>query len=236
MNYYYYVDAEDNSPVYLSLDYAFDISEFSYSSSYYDDLNTMKMTLEMNWDKDDNKVLTTISMISDMMDMKADIGIEFSEEYWDLNTDIDDLYVGFSKKFSFDSTIDFNNIEITSDDDYYDDLYNDDSLYDDLEQKTTTDVEIKVTGKEDITVPIGRYENCYILQIKQTQKSESIYETSITTSTSESTTKIWIDENGVMPQAEQSIDTTGFGSSSMKLTQKLESYSSSTVGIKNNNF
>ena len=119
----------------------------------------------------------------------------FPTEYWGLVSSVDDLYVGYNEEIEY---------TISSSD---------------FDEDVEMNMQISVTGKEDITVPSGTFENCYILEVEQTQSDYSSY------GSFEATTKIWITEDGEFPQSEISMSTSGIP---IDITSKLEGYYSTT--------
>jgi hypothetical protein len=72
-------------------------------------------------------------------------------------------------------------------------------------------LKISVIGQEDVTVKKGTFEDCYIVQIDQVQGSAT------------TTSKIWIDENGICPKMQ--IGSSGSSSISYEgMTIELEEY------------
>ena len=68
-----------------------------------------------------------------------------------------------------------------------------------------------VTDKEDVSVPAGTFQGCYVINIDQDFTDTN------TDQVSEFNMKIWISENGIVPKSETT--TSGFD-----MTQKLEGY------------
>ena len=108
------------------------------------------------------------------------------EEYWGMISSVDDLYVGFSKDFDCTMTTQGTNINVN---------YN-----------------ITVTEQEDVTVPAGTFEDCYLIEFKITYGS-------YTMSSSNMNMKIWISPNGVFPKSEVTTGTVVTG-----IIQELEGY------------
>jgi len=69
-------------------------------------------------------------------------------------------------------------------------------------------VEITAIGKEDIVVPSGTYENCFVVNGTQPEMDLEI--------------TLWVTEQGVVPQAEITMAVRGVDP--LKLTMKLEHY------------
>jgi hypothetical protein len=187
------------------------------------------------------------------MNMNGDFSIEFSEEYWDIEPEMEELYVGFEKIIEFTMTLEVNDfnyyypdyyIEEEPEYEYYytpkyeyeeshpypGEYYEYDTI-EDFSQTVSTSMEIKVIKKENVIVPMGEFEDCFVIEVNQRQNSDyddNDYGYGISSSySSESSTKIWINENGVMPKAEYSLfGETGMGmdTSSQKLVIQLEDY------------
>jgi len=270
----YYVKKEDNTPVYM--DYTIDLTEMMqmikdmYSmQDYGEDMSLLIpdgpviIGYTIDWDKDQSKADMQFYMEGiPMMNMNGDFSITFSEEYWDMEPEMEELYVGFEKIIDFTMTIDVNSLNFDMDyeieepeliqlEDYssdysrsliqidsewdYDDTYRElqpeyevtSSFGNSNTQTTSTTMKIKVINQEEVTVPAGTFEDCFVIEVTQKQKNDYEYDYEISDSSSTSSVKIWVNENGVMPKAEYSIfggAEFGMGSSGQKLVIKLEDY------------
>ena len=180
------------------------------------------------------------------MSMDGDFSIKFSEEYWDMEPEMEELYVGFEKFIEFTMTLEINDFNfgmdygIEEEESVYEieDLYEEENYehnieeeLEDFSQTISTSMEIKVTDKENVNVPAGEFEDCFVIEVNQRQDSgyeDNDYEDGISSShSSTSSTKIWVNENGVMPKAEYSLfggTEIGMGTNNQKLVIKLEDY------------
>lgn len=111
--------------------------------------------------------------------------MKMSEGYWDLNDAFLNLYVGYVKEFSY--------------------------TVDSFGYETTVSLKLTVSGKSDIVVPAGKYEDCYVVEIGQ--GSEEYL----------STSTMWVTEDGVVPKMEVISTTTGLDLD-MTFVLQLESY------------
>lgn len=241
----YYVAKEDNIPVYM--DYQTDLTEYMSIlkdislSIYQEDYmglaefdETVIMGYIIDWDRATSKADMSFYMQGiPYMNMGGNFSIEFSEEYWDIEPEMEELYVGFEKIVEFTMTL-------TLDDFYFDANYNledeeesdeyfgEDDIYDlknKSSQNVSTSMQITVIAKENVKVPAGTFNDCFVIEVIQRQKTnyDDYYGYS---DSSTSSTKIWIDENSVMLKAEYNLFATNMGmdSSDQKLVIKLEDY------------
>jgi hypothetical protein len=198
------------------------------------------MGYTIDWDRTQSKadmIFYTEGM--SYMSMNADCTIEFSDEYWDMDPEMEELEIGFEKIVEFTMTFkvndfDYNIYDTTEDEEVseYDltETYTDDdyayNVEDEISQTVTTTMEIRVTDQEDVEVPVGTFEDCYVIEVNQKQNTEYGYYTSSSYDET-SSTKIWINQNGVMLKAEYSLfgeSSMGMGSSSEKFVIEIEDY------------
>ncbi len=245
----YYIEEVDRSPVYMSfsMDYSELLSlmqEYSsyYSSEYVDMSSDTVLRCEVNWYKDENRADMEFSGGSVLKNINADLTAEFSEDYWNMDTSVDELSENYHRFISFTmdmkvndyefetetrilSGVDENDTAVTID---IDSDGSSDECLEDYSSYTKVDMEMQVTGVEDVEVPYGRFNDCYILQITQTETEEHSNIYSSSSSSEQSSTKLWLTEDGVMPKAEYSIMGSTMSTSSMgNYVLKLEDYSSS---------
>jgi hypothetical protein len=69
-------------------------------------------------------------------------------------------------------------------------------------------VEMTAIGKEDVVVPSGTYENCFVVNGTQTEMDLEV--------------TLWVTEEGVVPQAEVTMAVRGVDP--LTLTMKLEQH------------
>jgi hypothetical protein len=165
MDYTYYINANNNIPVYMKADYAYSKPQKIEASS------------TISWNQNTGEIKTTIPITN------KEITMVFPTEYWGMIDSLDDLYVGYSNTVYY--TMQSEGI--------------------DTDMKMT----ISVTDQEDVTVPAGTFEDCYVIQFVQSEKNSYFGQTA--------SIKIWISPEGVVPKA--NTNTGG-----LDLTQKLEGY------------
>ena len=239
----YYVKEEDNTPIYM--DYKIDMTEYmqilqqiSMSYGYSEEMDIINsdepviIGYIINWNRELGKADMQFYMSGiSMLNMNGNFSLKFSEEYWDLNPSLEELYVGFEKIVDFTMTLkldDFN-FDFGSDYRYEDETMTITDDLNDYTQTISTTMEINVIDQENVKVPAGIFNDCYIIQINQIQNNDYDYYDTITSTSSSSTSsmKVWLNENGVMPKAEYSLmqgADMGMGSSNQMLIIKLESY------------
>jgi len=238
----YYVTKNDNTPVYM--DYTIDFTEYMqimykiFTSMDLGDHTSMPeldesviMGYTIDWDRAQSKADMSFYMEGmSYMNMDADCTIEFSDEYWDMEPEIEDLYVGFEKIVEFTMTLKINDFDYN----IYDDTAEEEPEYDltdiysedELSQTITTTMEIKVTDQEDVNVPVGTFQDCFVLEVNEKQNTEYGYYTSSSYDET-SSTKIWVSQNGVMIKAEYSLfgeSAMGMDSNSQKFVIEIEDY------------
>jgi len=163
------------------------IMKYDYSKP--EQLKGSEMTVSLSWDQDTGKITSTASVLGQSVTST----LTFPTEYWGMFSSVDDLYVGFSKEFDYTLSVSGAGTSLDAD----------------------MVMNISVTGQEDVTVPSGTYENCYVLEMKQTQSSEYSY------GIIDVNIKIWISEDGVVAQADASLSSAGMP---IEITAKLEGY------------
>jgi len=131
---------------------------FYYSFNINQPFN-IDMNMILDIDKDSGEITVTVD--SDLIGSYSNV-IKTSEEYWDCTLLKDDLFVGYLNEIAYTMSV--------------------------MGIDTDVNLIISVTGQEDVTVKKGTYEDCYIVQIEQTQNYVK------------STSTIWIDENGICPK------------------------------------
>ena len=155
-----------------------------FMSIFYDykDPDNLDMQIELTWNQDSHEIKSTTSL----MGRQATITSKLPEEYWGMVSSIDDLYVGFVKNIAYTMS-------------FYGESYN-------------VDLTFSITSQEDVLVPAGTFENCYIFEFEQdfSELSHLIGDSNINM-------KIWISEKGVVPKAEVIL-------LSEEITQELEGY------------
>ena len=177
MEYIYYLNNNNNFPVHMDLNY-------NYTKPA--ELAGMKMSADIDWDKDTGEV--TMSM-GGMTGMGGDTSITYTlpTEYWGLLSSYSDLTVGYSKNMDYAME----------------------------SQGMVTDISmtISVEKQEDVTVPAGTFKDCYVVNIQQEQSTQSGYADSQSSTTN---MKYWISSTGEVPKVEtSSAEMTGMASLSM---------------------
>lgn len=124
-----------------------------------------KMDMEMTLDLNKENGEITITAYSSITG-SISTAIEVSDDYWNIKLLEENLYVGYIEEITY----------ITSVAGY----------------ETTVTLRISVVGKEDVSVPKGTFEECYRIEIEQTE----------TLTSSTTTQKIWITEDGICPKME----------------------------------
>jgi hypothetical protein len=114
------------------------------------------------------------------------------EKYWELSDSIANLQVGYSEEVNYTMDMDYlKPIEVA--------------------------MTVQILEQEDVSVPNGDYENCYVIEIAQTyQMFGSEYSQRF---------NFWIDERGVMPQAEI---TTSSATGDISIMMALDEYYTTT--------
>ena len=157
-----------------------------YDFSKPSQLKNADMSIEITWDLDSSEIISTVNALGKTETATA----IYPEEYWGMISSFDDLFVGLYESFEY-------SISTTSE--YYD---------------TDMIMEVSVTGKEDVVVPAGTFEDCYVLELDQTE--DSYY----SSGNLDSSMKVWISEEGYIPQYEASMGS-GLG---LTIFAKLEGY------------
>jgi hypothetical protein len=152
-----------------SMDLEFNIESYVSKSDgklayfLYDfDINqpfNIDMSMILDINKENGEITVTVD--SSMMESQSTV-IETSEDYWDCTLLKDDLFVGYLKEVAYTMSV--------------------------MGVKTEVNLIISVTGKEDITVNQGTFEDCYVVEIEQDQGPMS------------SKSILWIDGNGICPK------------------------------------
>lgn len=152
------------------------------------ELAGMTMSADIDWDKDTGEVTMAMGGMAGMGDTTYTYTLP--TEYWGLLSSTGDLIVGYTK--SMDYTMDMGG--------------------------TVADISmtISVEKQEDVAVPAGTFEDCYVVSIEQEQ---TIPGSSSTTTNM----KFWISPNGEVPKVETSSGA-ATGMSSFSMTQELEGY------------
>lgn len=264
INYYieseYYIKENDYTPIYM--EYKIDMSEIleitkkisraTGQQTNYFNSNEMKIGYIIDWNRKDNNADMRLYMKGiSYMEMDENYTLEFSEGYWDMSPELDQLYVGFEKIVNFTMKMKLNDYSYSTRS-YVDEYPSEEkgfskSREESMEKYETSKTEedygytddkieeytysidniikFNVVDQEDLHLSCGDFKDCYVLEIEQQQKTNmNDYSYGSTTTTS---TKIWINENGVMPKAEYSIlgnNGLGGSSSSQKLMMILEEY------------
>lgn len=149
-----------------------------YSYKYhYSEPQKIDKTIELTWNRAQGVMVSEVSVSG----QKTTVTAHLPEEYWE---PIENLSIGHRK-------------EIT---------YTVESPTENLSTNSVT-LKIQIKGREDVTVPKGVYENCYVVKATQPELGQEF--------------TYWITEDGVVPKTRfsQSIGLTSF-----ELTGKLEHY------------
>jgi hypothetical protein len=254
----YYIKQNDNTPIYM--DYKIDFTEFfeilkeisiasgNTEQTDYLEFDEVMIGFIIDWDREGSKADMRMYMEGfSFMNMDANFTVEFSEEYWDMCPEFDELYVGFEKIMNFTMTLKMNDFSYSFEE--YEEEYETEEvmvsssnsqeieeheysnsqsdLYEDDSEDYTSSVEnimkFNVVNQEDLFLDCGNFTDCYVIEIEQNQISSYDYNYGSSSTTS---TKIWINENGVMPKAEYTfLGNSGMTSSdSQKLLMILEEY------------
>lgn len=251
----YYLRKNDYTPEYM--DYKIDYTEFfeimkeiSIKSGQTGkeelDIDKVIIGFKIDWNKEESKAdMEFYTEGLPYMSMDSSYTLEFSEEYWNMCPDIDELYVGFEKIVNFTIDMKLNDLGYSIEEiqvepntiqskeveagiqDYstYNKSYDyEEQDYSDYTYSVENTIKIKVIDEEDLYLKCGNFTDCLVIEIEQTQNTD---EYNYHDSSSTSSTKIWINENGVMPKAEYSfMGTSGMTSYSnnQKLIMILEEY------------
>jgi len=171
---------------YQSTEIAF-VMDYTY---YIKTDNNIPIYMEMDYDYSQPQDMKASSEISwdentgeikmTMPNSNQEMIMDFPQEYWGIIDSVNDLYVGYSNEFEYTMTISGSTNDVNMD--------------------------ISINEQEDVTVPSGTFENCYVIEITQSYSYSTI-----------SSQKIWISEDGFVPKVE-------LNSSGMDITQELEGY------------
>ena len=160
-----------------------------YDYSKPEELKEFDMIISLSWDQNSGEIKTSVQCGEQTGTSTAILPIE----YWGMISSVDDLYVGFSEEIDYTMTTSVSGTSSDSD----------------------MNLKISITGQEDVTVPSGTFENCYVLEMEQTQSNGYSY------SSTDVNMKIWISEDGFVPQKETSLSSMGMP---LSITSKLEGY------------
>lgn len=159
------------------------ILTYSTYNFNFDKPVSMDMDMTLDFDKYEGEITFTIS--SSMTGSQSTV-IEVSDDYWDMQLSEEDLYVGYIDEIQYTMSVEGYDVAMI--------------------------LRIKVVAQEDITVPKGTFQDCYRIEIEQTETL------TLTTTTS----KVWIDENYICPKMEIDSDASSLGYGDM--TIELEEY------------
>lgn len=189
VNYGYnaYVANDDYNLKYLNMVLTY---EFPEGLDFDMDLDT-DVTMEFDEDKGEITSSYTANGADNSIVMKM------SDEYWELSDMFTNLYVGYKNEFLYTIQIPPSSIET-------------------MEYSSEVTIKFEVTGQEDVTVPAGKFKDCYIVEYRQE------YYGSFSTSST-----VWVNENGIVPKMELAGSTsmTGTDTQSGTMVLQLESYS-----------
>ena len=168
--------------------------EFTIDYTYYVRVdNNIPVYMSMNYiytKPSNTKASSSISWDQNTGEIKMalpgnnNIIMNFPTEYWGMLSSIDDLYVGYSNNIQYSLTQGGSDTEI--------------------------EMNIEVEKQEDVTVPAGTFENCYLIEFSQNEANSLFGNPDVFL-------KIWISEEGFSPKVITK-------SSGLELTQELEGY------------
>ncbi len=254
----YYLKPNDYTPVYM--DYKIDFTEafeilkeisISYGNASQEQLEFDEVIIGyiIDWNREESKADMRLYIDGfSFMNMDSNFTVEFSEEYWNMCPELDELYVGFEKIVNFTMNLKMNDFSYSYNEyeeyeteevtvsssnsqsqqieeyeysDSQSDIYEDES--EDYISSIENTMKFNVIDQEDLYLDCGNFTDCYVIEIEQNQINSYDYSYE---SSSTSSTKIWINKNGVMPKAEYTLlGNSGMsGSSSQKLLIILEEY------------
>lgn len=168
----------------LTITYAYDayVANDDYNLKYIHFILSYSGTdtdMTMTYDEETGEITASYSYSG----YNSTTVMKMSEDYWKLSDINNILYVGYETEFS--CTVDNYGYELE------------------------TTIKLSVTDKKDISVPAGKFKDCYQIELSQE---------SITVST------IWINNDGIVPKMQ--VAASGLGSTDY-LTLQLESYQES---------
>jgi len=178
---YYDIEAYSEQ---LTITYAYDayVANDDYNLKYIHFIMSYygtDMDMTMTYDKETGEITTSYSYSG----YDSTTVMKMSEDYWELSEINNILYVGYETEFSY--TIDSYGTEVE------------------------TTIKLSVTDKKDISVPAGKFKDCYQIELSQ----ESI-----------AVSTIWINNDGIVPKMQ--VASSGLGSTDSLILQ-LESYQES---------
>ena len=153
----------------------------TYDYTQPEELKTFDLTSTTSWDQDEGEITSITSALGQSTTITSTI----PTDYWNIISSYADLYVGFTKEFDYTMNV--------------------------MGEDSDVSLTFTVTDKEDVSVPAGTFQGCYVINIDQDFTDTN------TDQVSEFNMKIWISENGIVPKSETT--TSGFD-----MTQKLEGY------------
>ena len=175
----------------IDMDYSYDayIAYDDYNLKYFHmmfDYSDISMDLSMVLNEETGEITTSYSYEGYGGDDTTTV-MKMSDDYWELTDVFDELYVGYEKDFSYSLDSYGYNSEIN--------------------------MKLSVTDKTDVTVPAGKYLDCYIVEIGSGVGEEY-----------SSSSYIWVNEDGVVPKITTISSTSGI-SATIEMTLKLIDYS-----------
>ena len=168
------------------MDFSYDYISYVSKSDYrlvYSEYNyeyTEPSTMEMTMIMSADKESGEITITTNGIDTV----MKMPEEYWQLSDLSNNIYVGYEKDLTY--TTESQGME------------------------TEVNMKISVKEKEDVTVKLGTFLDCYQIEIETEQNGIT------------STTTLWVNEEGITPKME--VDTGSGSVISMKIVFKLENY------------
>jgi len=162
----------------------------------YDDNNLKYMNFKMNYQEyeidlqmtsnEETGEITSSYTFEGFDGIDTTTVMKMSEEYWEITDAFEYFYEGYEKEYSYTS--------------------------ESFGYETETTIKLIVTGKEDVVVPAGKFENCYILETGTGSGNDF-----------SSSTVSWVNDEGIVPKIEVKTSTMGIGDLPVT-TLKLEEY------------
>jgi len=133
------------------------------TSTYsYTEPYPITMTVTTDYDESSSQIITTTTYLGQTSSSVTTV----PSNYWELDDElVNNLYVGYSTEVSYTVDVDGYESDVT--------------------------MAISITGIEDVTVPQGTFEGCYVIEIDAGSSLISI--------------KIWMNENGIVPKLTTSM-------------------------------
>ena len=150
-------------------------------------LKEAEFTVKINWDQNSGEINTVTNLLGQTSTTTSIV----PTDYWGMVSDASDLYTGYNAEVNY---------EISTSE---------------IDSNIDMKMQINIVDIEDVNVPSGTFENCYVLEIEQSQSGLFRY------NGLDSTTKIWITEDSKYPQAQFTMSAGGIP---IDMTSKLEGY------------